>query len=210
MQYQEKFTPPLLSAKIEKSLFTHIIFDLDGTLVDSAPGIIAGISAALLQNSISPLCELTEAIIGTPLDDTLRIVTGISDSAMLKKLADSFKDYYDNAGYKQTLLFEGVNNMLHYLHSNGYTLHIATNKRLKPTLLILNYFGWKIIFSSVYTLDSAEPRYPNKIMMLSDQLEAELIASNDGVYVGDSEEDRTAAIENKLHFIHADWGYSDG
>ena len=205
---QEKLTPALFTASIAKSRFTHILFDLDGTLVDSAPGVIASLSASLLQNGVNPICELSEALIGPPLDETLRIISGISDLAILNKLVDTFKEHYDKAGYIKTLLFEGVNDMLQSLHAKGYTLHIATNKRLKPTLLILEYFGWENLFSSVYALDSVKPRYVNKIMMLSDQLSAQFIASEDGVYVGDSAGDKIAAVENKLHFIHAEWGYS--
>lgn len=208
-QTQEKLTPTLFKASIAKSSFTHILFDLDGTLIDSAPGIIAGFSAALLQNGVSPICELSEELIGPPLDETLRIISGISDLVILNKLADSFKEHYDGAGYKKTLLFEGVNDMLHTLHASGYTLHIATNKRLKPTLLILEYFGWSKIFTSTYALDSAGPRYTNKIEMLSHQLNEQEISPKTAVYVGDSKGDRIASEKNNLHFIQADWGYSN-
>jgi phosphoglycolate phosphatase len=208
-QIQEKLTPTLLAALIAKSSFTHILFDLDGTLIDSAPGIIAGFSAALLQNGVPPLCELSEAVIGPPLDETLRIISGISNLVIINKLADSFKYHYDAAGYKNSIIFEGVTDMLYSLHASGYTLHIATNKRLKPTLLILEYFGWSDIFTSTYALDSAGPRYTNKIQMLSHQLDEQGIVSKTAVYVGDSKGDRIASEKNNLHFIQADWGYSN-
>ncbi len=192
---------------MEKNSFTDVLFDLDGTLVDSAPGIMAGFSIALSLHGVVPACELSKAVIGPPLDETLRTISGISDAAMLEDLAASFRAYYDEKGYQKTLLFEGVDDMLLSLLDRGYNLHITTNKRLKPTMLILDYFGWKKIFSSVCALDSIQPRYKNKTEMLSNQLIQQGIAPKNAVYVGDSEGDRIAAQENSLYFIRADWGY---
>ena len=205
----QKLTPALFTASIAKSNFSHILFDLDGTLVDSAPGIIDALSMTLSSNGLRPVCELKEAIIGPPLDDMLRIISGINDAAILKILTETFKKHYDEGGYKKTRLFPGINEMLHSLRNRGYTLHITTNKRLKPTILILNHFGCSTLFTSVYSIDKALPAYTNKTVMLLDQLADQSIEVKGAVYVGDSDGDRVAAEENKLHFIRAVWGYKD-
>jgi phosphoglycolate phosphatase len=119
-----------------------LIFDLDGTLIDSSASILAGFAAALDDLKIAPKLPLTATVIGPPLHETLANLTGSSDAGLIDSLTSSFKNYYDTEGYKATTVFSGVDEMLKQMHAAGAALHIATNKRLLPTHLILKHLGW--------------------------------------------------------------------
>ena len=128
---------------------TDVIFDLDGTLIDSAPSILRCFSATLSKQGIEPALPLTEKLIGPPLRETLTKLSGVQDEAVLGLMIDDFKSHYDTEGYKATTVFTGVEDMLRKVHGMGVKLHIATNKRLNPTRLILEYLGWDSMFSAI-------------------------------------------------------------
>lgn len=197
-----------IAAKGEEINQKTLIFDLDGTLIDSSASILAGFDAALRRHNVPPKRPLTIDIIGPPLRDTLSILAGTEVPATIDVLASSFKDYYDSNGYKATKVFPGIEAMLRRADQQGVSLHIATNKRLLPTQLILKHLGWSDLFASVYALDMRAPALPSKMAMLARQLEDENISFLSAAYIGDRPEDGLAADANQLTFYAAQWGYS--
>jgi len=185
-----------------------IIFDLDGTLIDSSASILEGFAMALDELKIAPKLPLTATIIGPPLRETMGTLAGSDDTLLLDSLVKSFKNYYDAEGYKATTVFSGVDEMLKGLHGAGKALHIATNKRLWPTQLILKHLGWDELFASVYALDARTPAFPNKAAMIAGLIEDQSLAPGSAAYIGDRPEDGFAADANALPFYAADWGYS--
>lgn len=188
---------------------TDVIFDLDGTLIDSAPSILACFARTLAASGIEPALPLTPSLIGPPLREALFNLSGVDDEARMASMIGDFKLHYDLGGYKETVIFPGVDAMLRELHGLGLRLHIATNKRLRPTELILSHFGWREFFSAVYASDSRTPTFAGKGEMLSELLRDEHIAPSAAVYIGDRQDDRAAAEANDLGFIAAAWGYRD-
>jgi phosphoglycolate phosphatase len=186
-----------------------VIFDLDGTLIDSAPSILTGFAATLAAHDIESVVQLSEALIGPPLRQTLARISGVEDVHRLDSMVEGFKQHYDVAGYKATEVFPGVDSMLRELNKLDFRLHIATNKRLKPTQLILQHLGWTELFSHVYASDSRTPSFGSKSEMLSVLTKSEGISPVQAVYVGDRSDDRRAAADNGLMFIAAMWGYRD-
>jgi phosphoglycolate phosphatase len=75
------------------SSINTIIFDLDGTLIDSASSILAGFDYVLKINGISPLKRLTPSLIGPPLIPTIRMLSGNKKKKKLHEMAIEFKDY---------------------------------------------------------------------------------------------------------------------
>lgn len=186
-----------------------VIFDLDGTLVDSAPPILFCLGRSLESHGLSPSVALTNSIIGPPLKKTLEIISGVSDEVVIGELADEFKRLYDTSGYRETELYPGVDALLHGLKNRGLDLHIATNKRLKPTRLILEYFGWTGLFSTVYASDSKNSGYGSKTEMIEAMLKENRLGKEAAVYIGDRVDDKNAADSNEIEFIAALWGYQD-
>lgn len=187
--------------------YSHILFDLDGTLIDSAPAILASFQAAFADTGIAPVRPISADIIGPPLTETLQLLAGSNDSVQIARLSEAFKASYDSQGYRATSAYAGVAELLQTLKDAGCTLAIATNKRLNPTRLILDFLGWLPHFSHVYALDMVSPRLPDKASMLERLIEEQNIPRENAVYIGDRAEDGLAASANQLPFIAATWGY---
>ena len=189
------------------SNYQYILFDLDGTLIDSAPAILASFRAAFADADIAPARVIDESVVGPPLLETLEILSGSSDPALINTLAGHFKASYDSSGYRATSAYAGVGDMLRELSAAGIYLAIATNKRILPTRLILDYLGWSAWFKDVYALDLFEPRLKDKAAMIERLLVNRGIPKSDAIYIGDRAEDGESADANGLPFVAATWGY---
>ena len=187
--------------------YSHILFDLDGTLIDSAPAILASFQAAFAASGVTPVRPISNDIIGPPLTETLQLLAGSTDATLIAHLSEAFKASYDSSGYRATTAYAGVSELLHELAGAGYSLSIATNKRLHPTRLILDFLGWQRCFAHVYALDLFTPRLPDKASMLQRLISDQGIPPATAVYIGDRAEDGLAATANQLPFIAATWGY---
>ena len=188
---------------------THILFDLDGTLIDSAEAILASYRTAFAACDVAPVRAIAPDIVGPPIDETLRMLAGDEDPVLVARLADAFKQSYDTGGLLETLAYPGIADMLHALRAAGLTLFIATNKRIHPTRLILAHLGWSDLFAAVYALDLLSPRLPDKTAMIGRLLADQGIKAARAVYVGDRIEDGEAAEANALPFVAATWGYDN-
>lgn len=184
-----------------------VIFDLDGTLVDSAPGILAALEAAFSTIGRAPVCPLERAIIGPPLRETITMLVEKNDREKVADLMAVFKDRYDSDTYRKTLVFDGVEPMLAEISRRGYQMFIATNKRIEPTRSILQHLGWNKLFEAVYALDSFPIPVQSKAEMLETIILERKLAPQSCVYVGDRCEDREAAQVAGLGFLFAGWGY---
>lgn len=187
--------------------YRHVLFDLDGTLIDSAPAILASYRDAFAAAGRSPAVPIDEGIVGPPLRETLELLAGSTDDTLLDTLAAHFKASYDSTGYRRTAAYTGVGDMLARLAAGGCRLAIATNKRLHPTRLILEHLGWSGHFDAVYALDLFAPRLPDKAAMIARLLADRGIPPAEAVYVGDRREDGESADANRLPFFAATWGY---
>jgi len=185
----------------------HILFDLDGTLIDSAPAILASFREAFAQTGITPAMCIDESVIGPPLTETLQLLSGSDDPVRVAQLAEAFKASYDSEGYQATAAYAGVGPLLADLAAAGLTLSIATNKRIRPTRLILEHLGWAGFFAHVYALDLFTPRLPDKAAMIARLLADQNIAQDQAIYIGDRSEDGESADANGLPFVAVTWGY---
>lgn len=184
----------------------HVVFDLDGTLVDSAAGILKSMTEALSTKGFEAKVAMTPDIIGPPLMKTLALVAGTDAPEVLAELAAEFKRQYDGMGYRSTEPYPGVGESLRQLRDHGVKLHIATNKRGVPTRLLLDHLDWADFFHSVYCLDEYQ-QCADKAQMLALLLAEQSIHPTATVYVGDTEGDAIAAKSNQVPFLHASWGY---
>ena len=186
-----------------------IVFDFDGTLVDSAPGILDAFAAVLNEAGIAPHVAFDSNLIGPPLAETLMRISGSNDAGLIQSLTEKFKYHYDSVGVAATVAYPGVAAMLDRLAATGASMHISTNKRLSATRTILECLGWKDRFASVYALDMVEPRLSGKAELLSMQIGEQRLDPAAACYVGDKREDGHAANANGIPFYYASWGYGD-
>lgn len=186
-----------------------IIFDLDGTLIDSAPSILQCFASALSDAGLQPAVPLNASLIGPPLRKTLMHLTGVNDDAILDRLTNSFKEFYDTEGYKASRVYPGIDALLAELSALPIPLAIATNKRRIPTLKIMDHLNWNRYFSLIGTLDTPSPPHPDKAALIRSQLNEMHASAENSWYVGDKWEDGEAAQNNGMPFIAVDWGYGD-
>lgn len=185
----------------------HILFDLDGTLIDSAPTILSGFTQVLEKHGIKPRCKLTQTLIGPPLIETLKTISGVDEPKILQDLANDFRHYYDETGYKETCEYPGITAVLQDLSANGAHLYIATNKRIYPTRRIIDFLGWAHLFKGLYSQDAFDPALGSKADIIARILDLHRIAKKSAVYLGDRGEDREAAERCGLSFLGVQWGY---
>ena len=186
-----------------------ILFDFDGTLIDSARSILAGLEGALAEVGVEPVVPLSPTLIGPPLPRTLATLAGSENPELIGRLAAAFKEQYDSVGYRQTEVYPGVASMLEALVAAGIALHIVTNKRIKPTRLILEHLGWVPHFRGIYALDALTPAAVDKTALVREVLQRESLEVSSTWMVGDSAEDQCAAEANALKFFAATWGYGN-
>lgn len=187
-----------------------VIFDMDGTLIDSANSILLGLEMVVQSAGYPFLKKIDKSLIGPPLGETLKSLTGIKTQSQVENLIDAFKKYYDEVGYKNTLVYAGVNELLHHLRGRNFQVILATNKRLFPTKKIVNHLKWTSFFDVVYAIDlHADKPFPNKKSMLADLIKENKIDSKNTIYIGDRLEDQDAAMHNNLRSATVSWGYGD-
>lgn len=184
-----------------------LLFDLDGTLIDSAAGILSSLAAALDRSGLAPSAEIDAGLIGPPLRSTLELLTGGCDPATLDGLVERFKQDYDTRGFLLTREYPGTTDLLRSLAAEGTRMFLVTNKRRVPTGLIVEYLGWTSFFSGIYTLDSVDPTAKSKADLVKRVIADASLNPSDTRFVGDTSEDADAAGVNRIEFYRASWGY---
>ncbi|MEH6786537.1 MAG: phosphoglycolate phosphatase [Paracoccus sp. (in: a-proteobacteria)] len=187
-----------------------IVFDLDGTLIDSAPDIHACVNAVLRQNRLAPLGQdRVRSFIGGGVDLLwTRIIAALRiDPAYRSDLIASFMTRYHDAT-ALTRLFPGVVEALGTLADRGHPLGICTNKPMGPTRAILDHFGIAGSFAHVTSGDCLPQKKPDPA-----PLRAALAALGAdpaqprAIYVGDSEFDARCAAAIQVPFLIYTKGY---
>lgn len=173
--------------------FRHIIFDLDGTLVDSAQGIQWSVERALEECGLPPLVAPLAPFLGPPIRRILAQVTGSGDGPMLDTLENAFRTSYDNEGWCMTRCFPGTAAALRELARYGLGLWLATNKPSIATARILSALEIERYFNQVVCRDSRRPAYESKAEMLAALIARRGLCRDQCLMVGDTAEDRQAA-----------------
>ena len=188
-------------------MIESLLFDLDGTLVHTAPGILACFRATLDQAAVAPIAAIDERVIGPPLMATLERLTGITDATVLDRLATSFKAMYDTEGVRHADPYPGTGEALEAFAKAGRRLFVVTNKRAHPTRLILDRFGWTPLFTGIYSPDSFAPPARKKAATLERVLADHTIRPDRALFIGDSVDDADAAGAHHMRFIAVTYGY---
>ena len=125
----------------------HILFDLDGTIVRSDPGITRGVQKSLEQFGIYEEPENLKKFVGPPLVESYTKLYGLS-LLQYEKALEIFLEYYRSTGIFECELYEGIEEMLKVL-SVEYRLYIATSKPEKEARRVIEHFGLDKYFTFV-------------------------------------------------------------
>lgn len=187
-----------------------VVFDLDGTLVDSAGDLQATLNALLQEYQLSTLdLNAVKSMIG---DGVAKLVerafhaTG-GDLAMLDVAVARFLILYEGNAAARTVPYPGVSETLQELAAAGFTLGVVTNKPYAATMEILNALKLTELFAAVVGGDSTERRKPYPDPVLKVVRDAALLPS-ETIMVGDNYHDIEAAHAAGLRAIMVTYGYS--
>lgn len=173
-----------------------VIFDLDGTLIDSAPDIHAAANA-VLQGEGLPLVtfEQSRSFVGRGarvfVERMERAVTGRNDAILTDHLHKRFLHFYEHA-HENTRIYPHVVDMLDGLRAKSYALGLCTNKPMGPTRAVLAHLGWDTLFSVVIGGDSLPVAKPDPAPLMA-AVEGLGLSLPQITYIGDSETDAETA-----------------
>lgn len=187
--------------------FTNIIFDFDGTLIDSRPGVVKSfkkVANELLSKEINDQ-EITR-LIGKPLAQIISVLLEIEDKNIINKGSELFRKYYNNNGLYENMIYPGIKEMSEFLKEQSCQLFVVSNKIESFMNKILTQHDInKYFVSSIGTngsdLKSKKAEYVKSILV-NYQLE-----KNQTVIIGDTESDIIAGKENLIYCIGVTWGY---
>ena len=182
-----------------------VIFDLDGTLADTLPGVINCVK--YVQKKMS-LPEITEAQlyshVGPPMEESYNRNFGLTGDG-LKKAVELHKEYAVSQGYRELTIYEGIYELLNKLRENGIKTAVATLKAQTTAEKIFKEYKMDSLFDIVIGTDSRNPK--TKAQLLTECLEATGIKKEDAVLIGDSKYDAIGAAQAEIDFIAVTYGF---
>ncbi len=187
--------------------FSSVLLDLDGTLVDSKPGIVASYWAALrdLGHEPDPGIDLT-FVIGPVIGDVIGEVLKPYGETRVEEAVAAYRRRYGEIGVTDVTLYDGIAALLPALKAAGLKLHLATSKRTVFAARILDHLHVAQYFDGV---SGSEPdgRRDHKPELIADILQRHGLAPDETAMVGDRRFDVAGARANGVHAIGVLWGY---
>lgn len=184
-----------------------VIFDLDGTLVDSAPDIRASVNKMLSEEGLGEL-DLPTVIsfIGNGLPVLVqRVMAHFQiEEAEFSRLSARVLEIYNASTSAHTVTYDGVREVLNALREKGVRMGICTNKPKKPAMHVLEGLDLIKYFDAVVGGDSFEKRKPDPLPLLETIQDRPLEGA---LYVGDSEVDAETAQRAGVTFALFTEGY---
>ena len=185
-----------------------VVFDLDGTLIDSAPDIHAASNRLLAHEGFPALTlERVKSFIGKGVPHLVACLmeeAGLgADPARHGALVARFTAGYDDA-VGLTRPYPGVVEALDQLAGDGWALGICTNKPVGPARSVLAHLGLLDRFGAVLGGDSAPMRKPDPAPLMATLV---ALGATSALYVGDSEVDAETAATAGLPFALYTLGY---
>ncbi|KAF0110273.1 MAG: phosphoglycolate phosphatase [Rhodospirillaceae bacterium] len=190
-----------------------VVFDLDGTLIDSAPDVAFALNAMLAERDLPPVpAEQVRTMIGEGvgvLMEKALAASGLAtrDAATLAHCAARYKHFYASAPVGHTIVYDGVPEVLAALQAEGYRLGLCTNKPHTITHLILEALGLAPCFTAVVGGESLPFRKPDARPLLTVLMRMG-VERTACVYVGDSEIDVETARNARVPMVLMRYGYA--
>jgi phosphoglycolate phosphatase len=180
-----------------------VVFDIDGTLLDSAAGILAGFQHALRAGDVPVPSEAELRVhLGPPLREFLSIA-GVSPDR-LDRAAQAYHDFYLAEGLRQARPYAGVEDLLTRLAAAGVTLATASAKRTTTARAILTAHGLADHFAVIGGTDETHLTKAQTIAAVLAELTADPAST---IMVGDRRHDIDGAHAVDVAAIGALWGY---
>ncbi|MCU1421289.1 MAG: haloacid dehalogenase [Microbacteriaceae bacterium] len=186
-----------------------VLFDLDGTIVDSAPGITAALAWTFerLERPIPSPAELL-LYVGPPILDSFRDRAGMSEKEARHALA-TYRPHYLATGVFNSSVYPGVADTIKAVHAAGIPLSLATSKPESLATVTLDYFGLAKYFKFLTGASEDEKRSAKAdvVAYALARLAESGVDISRPVMIGDRGYDVEGAAANNVPTIFVEWGY---
>lgn len=183
-----------------------VLFDFDGTIADTSPGIFHTAIHAMRSLGFNDEYkdEDLRRFVGPPLRDCFRIAFGLDPKYIDEAVAIYHREYSEHGMYMCSL-YPGILDLLGMLRNNGIRIGLATFKGEKLAYRCLENLGILGCFDAVFGSDDSESRTKSDIIRLC--LSELGVKASDALMVGDTENDRKGASGASVPFAAVTWGF---
>ena len=184
-----------------------VFFDLDGTLLDTRPGIFRCVRHMLRELDAGERTDVElMAIIGPPLSVGFSRILGTDDAALVERAVEIYRAEYAAAGMYEARVYAGIEELCERLRADGVLLRVVTSKAQVFAEKIVARFGLDRYFARVYGPDLSG-NHADKTELIAHVLESEKVIPGNTAMIGDREYDMIGARANGVFAVGALWGF---
>jgi phosphoglycolate phosphatase len=186
---------------------SSVLLDLDGTLIDSYPGISASCLAALraLGHEPDETLDVRHAI-GPPLEDVMQILLQAYGDDRVDEAIAAYRQHYGESGYLGSVPYPGIGESLAEMQRSGLRIYLATSKRVIFASRILDHLKFAAYFDGIYgSVPGGE--LDHKPELLAHVLSKHGLSPSRSLMVGDRRHDISGAHSVGMRGLGVLWGY---
>jgi phosphoglycolate phosphatase len=186
-----------------------VLFDLDGTLTDSGPGILRSVRHAVERLGLADVDDaLLRGFVGPPLLESFRRTWSL-DEAAARQAVEAYREYFGDRGLYENVLYPGIADLLRGLRERGHTLLVATSKPTPFAERVLGHFGLRDCFRAVVGSHLDHTRTDKSELVAAALALLDPMEAVGAIMVGDREHDVRAARRHGLLALAVSYGYAD-
>ncbi|MDD6194957.1 MAG: HAD-IA family hydrolase [Lachnospiraceae bacterium] len=183
-----------------------ILFDLDGTLLDTSVGVLKAVKYTIDKMGLPPVeDEIMKTFIGPPIYESFQSVYQLSQE-QVDEATETFRDAYKDRFLLEATPYEGIYELLDFLKEQGCKLAVATNKRHDYTMKLLEHFDFPRRFDYILGSDFANTMKKADIIKTCLK-ELQVTDSKNAIIVGDTIHDYNGAQIAGVRFVGIDYGF---
>jgi phosphoglycolate phosphatase len=188
----------------------NILFDLDGTVINSKIGVTGSIQYALRELGVDRIPKQENLVwcIGPPLQRSFSILLQTEDKAKIDEAIRAYRYNYNHEGIYLFKLYEGIVSTIRVLKKEGFNVYIATSKPQVMAIKIIEHASLSELFDGIYGPEFDGSRI-GKGELISYLLEKEKISAGETIMVGDRKYDILGAKENGIVSCGVKYGFGE-
>jgi phosphoglycolate phosphatase len=187
--------------------FSHILFDLDGTLTNPRLGIGNSLKYALRQMRIDGYSEeILEQFVGPPLQESFQNLFGLNERNT-QLAVEYFRTYFGEKGLYENEPYSGIPELLQELHFSGKRVYVVTSKLEKYARMIMQHFEFDPYLDDLIGAE-ASGKHSGKGQLIAGLMERNrIVPAASVVMIGDTHFDLNGAKENEISSIAVTYGF---
>jgi phosphoglycolate phosphatase len=194
-----------LLCKERTVLIKGVLFDLDGTLLNTTEGVLDSAKYTAKKMGYNELPnEILIKFIGPPIQESFKIYYG-SNSETAQKAANIFREHYKNEDLFKAVPYDGIIEFCNWLKNKKYRIAVATYKREDYALNLLHHFNFAKYCVSIHGADNENKLSKADIAQIC--IEEMACKRDEVVLIGDTEHDAVGAEKAGIKFIGVTYGF---